>query len=44
MLKMKVGVWINEMDSDDEISYPPFPEEDNLIRAVNYELANIVDV
>ena len=44
MLKMKVGVWINERDSDDEIAYEPFPEEEQLVREVNYELANIVDV
>lgn len=44
MLKMKAGVWINEANSDDEIEYQSFPEEEELIREVNYELANIVDV
>ena len=41
--KMKVGIWVNEADSDDEMPYRPMPQEEVLVREVNYELANIVD-
>jgi hypothetical protein len=44
MVKMKVGVWVNERDSDDEIQYDPLPEEEVLMREVEYELANLVNV
>lgn len=44
LMRMKVGVWINEADSDDEIPYEPLEREEELMREVDYELANIVQV
>ena len=44
IMNMKVGVWINEADSDDERKYRPLPLEQSLMRTVNYELANIVNI
>lgn len=42
MMDMKVGVWINEEDSEDEMPYQPLDREEQLMREVDYELANIV--
>ena len=42
LAKVKLGVWINPEDSDDETTYTPLPEEALLMTELNEYLANMV--
>lgn len=44
LAKIKVGVWTNPEDSDEETRYAPFPEEQQLMTELSHELTTLVQL